>query len=455
MSISKQIASYIVATQFNDIPKITVETAKKLLLDGIGCLLAGTIGDPGKIASKMNARLAGEAGQSTIIIDGRQCSPRAAAFVNGITLYSVGVNDIHKDSGSHPGGCIIPATLAVGEWQSINGKEMITAMVAGYDVMGRLGRAMMPSHRECGFHPTGTFGAFASTAAVGRLLKLDTKQIISAFGIAGSQAAGLTSFQTDGSLTMIFHAGRAAQNGVESCLLAQEGFTGPHTVFEDRRGGFVHSTSRHYEMDALTHQLGVEFEIDKTAFRPFYGCTYTIAASSATAEILKRNSQKKLTDITQVIVRCHAIVIDEVGDNNPQTLLAARISMEFNVALVIARGDVLVGDVTETDLWNPVIRSLFPLIKFQEDSSMSSWASAVTINYKDGSTETEESLIPKGDPKNPMSWEDTENKFYQLIESIDSTKQGSRIVDLVHNIENTNGSILMKAINETAPSKIS
>jgi len=455
MAITNQIASYIVSTQFNDIPQTTVETAKRLLLDGIGCLLAGTIAEPGKIASKMNAHLAGEAGQSTIIIDGRRCSPRAAAFVNGITLYSVGVNDIHKASGSHPGGCIIPATLAVGEWQSINGKDILTAMVAGYDVMGRLGRAMMPSHRECGFHPTGTFGTFASTAAVGRLLQLDVKKMMSAFGIAGSQAAGLTSFQTDGSLTMIFHAGRAAQNGVESCLLAQEGFTGPHTVFEDQRGGFVQSTSKHYELDALTHQLGTSFEIDETTFRPFYGCTYTIAASSATAEILKRNSNKKIVHITQVIVRCHAIVIDEVGNNNPQTLLAARISMEFNVALVMARGDVLVGDVTETDLWNPAIRSLFPLIKLQEDSSMSSWASVVTIHYKDGSTNTVESLTPKGDPKNPMSWEDTENKFYQLIETINSKKQGSRIVELVHNIENTNGSVLMKAINETALSKIS
>ncbi|MBI3938672.1 MAG: MmgE/PrpD family protein [Betaproteobacteria bacterium] len=249
--VTRQVAEYVASLDYRNIPRATVETTKRLLLDGIGCLIAGTRGGPGRIAARATARLLGGAGHSTIFINGTRASARDAAFVNGITLYSVGVNDIHKPSGSHPGGCVIPATLATGEWLKSSGRELIAAMVAGYDVMGKLGRAMIPSHRERGFHPTGTFGAFGATAAAGRLLHLNGAQMASALGIAGSQASGLKAFQTDGSLTMIFHAGRAAQNGVEASLLAQEGFSGPHTVIEDKQG-FASATADRFSLDAIT-----------------------------------------------------------------------------------------------------------------------------------------------------------------------------------------------------------
>jgi 2-methylcitrate dehydratase PrpD len=450
--ITEQVAAYVAGSDVRDMPARTVQTAKRLLLDGIGCLLAGTRGDPGRMAARMTAHLNGGAGPCTIMIDGTRASARDAAFVNGITLYSVGVNDIHKDSGSHPGGCVIPALLAVAEWQRAKGADMLAAMIAGYDVMGRLGRATMPGHRARGFHPTGTFGAFAATAAVGRLLRLPPAQMTAALGIAGSQAAGLVAFQTDGSLTMVFHAGRAAQNGVESCLLAREGFTGPRSVLEDPHGGFVTSTTGEYRMEALTHGLGQDFEVEHTTFRPFYGCTYTIAASSAALEVLRRKPQRRAEDVTAITVRCHSIVADEVGDADPRTLLAARISMQFNLALVLARGDVVVGDVGDEDLWDPRIRRLFPLLEFELDDAMPPWASGVTVRYADGASESAEAYTPKGDPANPMDWDDTERKFYRLVESAGKARGAESIVAAVRSLEDTDGHALARAIDAAARS---
>jgi 2-methylcitrate dehydratase PrpD len=449
---TEQLAAYVAASDARAIPARTRETAKRLLLDGIGCLLAGTQGSPGRMAARMMAHLNGGAGHSTIMIDGTRASARDAAFVNGITLYSVGVNDIHKASGSHPGGCIIPALLAVAEWLRVPGDEMLAAMIAGYDVMGRLGRATMPAHRARGFHPTGTYGAFASTAAVGRLLRLDPAALTSALGIAGSQAAGLVAFQADGSLTMVFHAGRAAQNGVEACLLAREGFTGPRAVLEDPHGGFVSSTAAEYRLEALTYALGGFFEVEDTTFRPFYGCTYTVAASSATHDIVQRQPHRVAEDVAQVTVRCHPTVQDEVGDDDPRTLLAARLSMQFNLALVLARGDVTVGDVGEDDLWDERVRRLFPLIVFQIDEQMPPWASAVTVRYADGTIERAEAYAPKGDPANPMSWEDTERKLYRLIESAGGARGLDRIVQAVRALEDTDGRVLAGLVDASARS---
>lgn len=445
--ITREVAGYVAATRHADLPAGTVLTTKRLLLDGIGCLLAGTRGAPGAIAARAtDDLLGGTAGHSTIFFNGKRSSARDAAFVNGITLYSVGVNDIHKASGSHPGGAIISALLGTSEWLGTPGADMLTAMVAGYDVMGRLGRATIPSHRERGFHPTGTFGTFGSTATIARLLKLDQDRTSDAFGIAGSQAAGLKAYVADGSLTMVFHAGRAAQNGVEAALLARAGFSGPHSVFEDERG-FVRATSDEYRMEEISAALGQRFEVDETSFRPYYGCTLTITGSGSTAAILRRASNPRPENIESITVRCHPVVVEEVGNNDPKTLLAARLSMEFNLALVVMRSDVLVGDVDDSDLWNPTLRGLMGRVKFDTDTSMPRYSTVVTIRFKDGSSDSAGMDSPKGDPGNPLSWDETRHKFEKLVAPLGAAARAAHVADLVLGLEQTNGTVLAAAIN--------
>lgn len=441
------VANYAAGLAYETLPAATVEATKKLLLDGIGCLIAGTRGQPGRLAADAYAPLV-EGGKATIIIDAKRASARDAAFVNGITLYSVGVNDIHKPSGAHPGGCVVPTVLAVGEWLASPGRDLIAAMVAGYDVIGRLGRAMIPSHRERGFHPTGTFGTFGATAAAGRLLALDPARMTAALGIAGSQAAGLKAFHADGSLTMIYHAGHAAQNGVEAALLAGAGFTGPSTVFEDRHG-FVAATADRYDMAAITADLGRMFEVEATTFRPYYGCTLTITASGSAAAVMKRRLERGPDDVAAIVVRGNP-AIQEVDHGNPRTLLEARLSMQFNLALVVERGGVWVGDVTEEDLHSAVIRRLMPLVAFDYDASLPRYGTEVTIRFKDGSEARAGMISPKGDPDNPMSWEDTQTKFLDLVAPIGRAAEAEAVARLVHALEDTDGATLVRAITAAA-----
>ncbi|CAB3868266.1 hypothetical protein LMG1861_02626 [Achromobacter piechaudii] len=451
---TRLLAEHVTTLDFERVPRPTRETAKRLLLDGIGCLIAGTRGQPAAAASAYAARLqANKASQSTMLITDELVSVRDAAFVNGVTLYSIGVNDIHKNSCSHPGACVIPALLATAEWLHCPGREMIAAMIGSYDVIGRLGRATMPSHRARGFHATGTYGTFGAAAAAGRLLGLDAEAMASAFGVAGSQAAGLVSFQTDGALTMIFHAGRSAQNGVEACLVAEAGIDGPRTVMEDPRGGFIYATSDEPDPLALSRALGVTFDVDDTSFRPFYGCTYTIAASSAAAQIVRRSDDRKAEDIAQVKVRCHSHVQSEVDDVDPRTLLAARLSMQFNIALVLTRGEVVVGDVTDRDLWDPDIRNLLPAVVFELDDSLTHWASEVFVQFKDGAIESALVCSPKGDPANSMNWDDTIHKFRQLLAPVARESRLEEVIRLVRDIEAANGPELMEAVRLAAHDK--
>ena len=402
------------------------------------------------MAARAVARLrSSDAGQASVVIDGSRASARDAAFVNGITLYSVGVNDIHRGSTSHPGGCVVPVVLAVGEWLRAPGTDLVAAMVMGYELMGRLGAAMIPGHWNRGFHPTGTFGAFGATAAASRLLHLTPQQTTWALGIAGSQAAGNKAFQADGSLTMVFHAGRSAENGVEAAVLAQEGFTGPRTVFEDKNG-FCAAGTDECRIDALVAGLGERYEIDQTSFRPCYGCTLTIAASRAAADILARHPRRGADDIAQVTVRCHPSALREIDDPEPETLLAARLSMQYNVALVIDRRDVFVGDIAEEDLANRNIRGLLPRIALVNDPAMTMWGNGVRIRFRDGTEDDAEVLLPKGDPENPMTWDDMEDKFMKLTEPLRNVTAARRVIEIVRDVERTDGATLVAAITAAA-----
>jgi 2-methylcitrate dehydratase PrpD len=430
--VTRRLASFVAGLKFEHLPSSTVEMAKRLLLDGIGCMLAGVDGEPARNVAGMIRNLGGEP-QATVLPGNTRGSVRDAAFVNGISLYSVGLNDVHSPSGAHPGACVIPPVLAVGEWTRAPGRELLAAMVAGYEVNGRVGRAIIPTHRERGFHPTGTCGTFGATAAASRLLGFDADKTASALGIAGSQAAGLYECHHDGTSTMIFHAGRAAQNGVEAALLVRWGMTGPATVLEGTKG-FFRATSNRHDAEAAMSDLGERYELDGTSFRPYFGCSSTISASGAAANLLRR-AKVNVGEIEQILVRCHPIVAQDNADADPRTLLAARLSLPFNVALVLTYGDVLAGDLDARELDNPAIRALLPRVRVVADEEMPRRGVHMTFQMRGGRTETEEIRVPRGSASNPLTWDDIVAKFKPLTSPTVGRKEQLAVIEAVADIE--------------------
>lgn len=431
---TRALARFVAELKYETLPPAVIERARVHWLDGLGCLLAGTAGGPGRSAAAMVAALGTQGGDATVFTGRTRGSPRDAAFVNAMTLYSVGLNDIHKDSVSHPGGCIVPAVLAAGEASGAPGRDLLAAMIAGYEVMGRVGRAIMPSHRERGFHATGTLGAFGAAAAVARVLGFDPLQTANALGIAGSQAAGLFEFHRDGALTMVFHAARAAQNGVEAALLTTAGLTGPLTVLEGERG-FCRATSNAFDEAALTRDLGQSFEVEATSFRPYYGCSSTIAGSGATAALVKRMGIRSPDEVSEITVRCHAVVANDNHEADPQTLLAARLSMPFNVSLVLARGDVVTADIGETDLREASVRSSLNKVRLLRDDGMPRFGCSVAIRLANGQVGEEAVLSPRGDATHPLTWDDAVDKFRRLTSGVMRPDGVPPVIDAVRTLE--------------------
>jgi 2-methylcitrate dehydratase PrpD len=228
MTTTAALARFVATLAFEELPAELVDRVKRQFLDVVGVALAGST-EPAVEAVRL---LVGEGGPAAIWGTARSAASADAALVNATAAHALDFDDMWLP-GAHPSAPIVPAALAVAEERGASGQQLIAALVAGYEVMGRLHGAVSG---RFGWHPTGVFGTFGATAAAGRLLELDEEQTAMAFGIASSMAGGIDGHS--GTMTKPLHAGLAAQSGVRAAQLAAHGFTASDHVFDGRRSFF-------------------------------------------------------------------------------------------------------------------------------------------------------------------------------------------------------------------------
>ena len=259
------LAAYVADLKFADIPPEVLERAKVLILDFLGSTIRARR-DAESTASllKMLEALALDGkGESTVFGDGKTWTPAVAALLNGALGHSLDFDDTHAESSLHPSAPVVPAAFAVGEMVGASGRDVLTAIVAGYEVCCRLGNALDPtSHYARGFHPTATAGTYGAAAAAGKLFGLSKDQIISAFGVSGSQAAGSLQFLVNGAWNKRYQVGAAAMNGVIAATLARNDFVGSTKSVEGKHGLLVgYSDNAH--PDKATAGLGKTYETNE------------------------------------------------------------------------------------------------------------------------------------------------------------------------------------------------
>src|SRR3978361_1902035 len=223
------LAAYVADLKFADIPREVLERAKVLALDFLGSTIrARRDADSTESLLKMLEALALDGkGEATVFGDSKTWTPAVAALLNGALGHSLDFDDTHADSSLHPSAPVVPAAFAIGELTGASGRDVLTAIVAGYEVCCRLGNALDPtSHYARGFHPTATAGTYGAAAGAPQLFGLSKDQIIAAFGVSGSQAAGSLPFLANGARHKRSQVAAAAMNGVIAATLARNGFVG-------------------------------------------------------------------------------------------------------------------------------------------------------------------------------------------------------------------------------------
>src|SRR5579875_264289 len=231
--LTRSLARRAAALRYEDLPRDVRALARQCVLDYFGVALAGAAEPLVRIVREEMAE-AGGAAEASVIGDKARLPALAAALVNGTAGHALDYDDVNMAMPGHPSVAILPGLLALAERRHACGEDVVAAFVAGYETACRIGAALAPGHYNLGFHATGTLGCFGAAAAAARLLGLDPERTAAALGIAGTQAAGLKS--QFGTMCKPFHAGKAAQNGLLSALLARRGFSSRLDIIECVQG---------------------------------------------------------------------------------------------------------------------------------------------------------------------------------------------------------------------------
>lgn len=433
---TKALAGYVAQTRFEDLSPQVVREARLAFLDWLGSALAGADKEPGRIVTDMVVDMGGKE-EATLLPTGTKTSAPLAALVNGTVSHIVELDDVHKASILHAGAPIIPAALAAAERCRAGGREMITGIVVGYDVGIRIGEAVTPSHYHF-WHTTGTCGTFGAAAAAAKVQGLDADAVIQALGTAGTQAAGLWEFLIDGAMSKHLHPGKAAMNGLMAALLAERGFTAATRILEGEKG-FCKATAKEFNLEKITAGLGEQSKILENCYKIHSSCRHTHHAVDVILELVRKHNLLP-GDIERIGIKTYAIAIDITGNFHPATPYAAKFSLPYCVAAAVKFRGAGLAEFAQEHLNDPDMKDLMSRVDLavdpaSEKSYPDRWPASVELTLRSGDVLQGKTDYPKGDPENPVSAEELEEKFRALTAGLLDEKRMEELIQRCRRLE--------------------
>lgn len=341
ISALRSIAKEMANIKYAEFLQETVDKAKLFLADAIACSFGGR-DLPWSEAAKRYAQANAKQGNASIWTGASKVTAVEAAYVNGVLAHSTLQEDMHITTYSHPGSIVVPAAVAVAEEVGATGKELLRAIVIGYEAMLRIGVALHTKRFEkTGIRPSGFFGPFGSAAAACALMGLDEDSTVNALGLSGNTGAGFRRFGVEGTWEVYFQNGAAARNGVVSALLARDGVTGAEYLLEGR-GGIAPSVSGECDWSLLHRVSQHDWEINNVYFKPVAGCSAVQTVAQLALKLaIEHDLHADSIESIRILTHVH-------GKNNPGTDYAgpfekmnqAQMSNQFAAAVAIVKRDI-------------------------------------------------------------------------------------------------------------------
>ncbi len=440
---TRGIAEFVSGLEYEAIPEEVRQRIKLLILDSFGCALYGAGTEWCRILQEKLGALDATRACAVWGTDGRLSAPHAA-LVNGTAVQGFELDDVHRAGVLHVGAVVLPALVAVSESKpGMNGKEFITAAVAGYEIGPRVGLCMGPGHIGQGWHSGATLGVFSAAAGAARGLGLDAEKTVHALGIAGTQAAGLMAAQY-GAMVKRMHAGRSAQSGLYGALFAEAGFTGIVNVLEAEYGGFCTTFSRsadRFNLKELTAGLGTTWQTMGVALK-FYAC---VGSNHTTLDAI-RDMQKErpfsARDVEQIVIHGSQVTVDHVGWKYvPLGLTSAQLNLPYCVATFLIEGDCFVEQFTEDKVADPERMALAAKVEVRHDKAITAKGASfrhrvrVEARLKDGTRMERTVEAARGSEKCFASDVDIVEKFEKLAAGAFPRERVARLRDALLGLE--------------------
>ncbi|OYQ29323.1 2-methylcitrate dehydratase [Pseudomonas mandelii] len=424
----QRLAQFCVDTRFEDLPPALVAQAKRHILDTFGATLAGA---DSEVAKQARLVFTGESGNTLVWGTDLRLGAAQAAILNGIAAHALELDD--TGGCDHSGAVVLPAVMAAVSMQTapVNGRELITAVVIGYDVSRRVLEACggYSAHNGAGWHSTATCGVFGAAAASARILGLDAAQTVSALGIAGSFSGGLWAFIHDGSQSKKLHSGRAAEGGLLAARFAQQGISGPKQLFEDVWGGFLRTLAGvASDPTALDADLGVVWKLARCSIKPYAACRGTHSAIDALGLLLDQ-LQVGADQMEDIEVSLCGFLQDMCGGKDVSTLAAAQMSLPYALAARLVHGHCRLEAYDEAQRVDPRIAHWMSRIRLEVDPQLSEDGEPVIrVRTVDGRQASLCVDPPLGAPGNPLSDAALEEKFFSLATRVMPREQAGELL---------------------------
>ncbi len=403
---TRELADWIVAHRFDEIPPDVRHEALRALVNIVGCAIGGSPHEAVDIAWRALGPFSGPA-TAQPIARAERMDPLLASLVNGISSHVYDYDDTTPGNYSHPSSPVASALFAYASAHAVSGRDFVHAFVLGFEAESRIGNAVYPAHYDAGWHITGTAGVFGAATAIGKLVGLSTQQMIWAFGLAATQAAGLR--EMFGSMGKAFHPGRSAQNGYAAALLAREGFTSGERSLEGPRG-FAAVQAAEYDLSKITARLGEDWDLRVNTYKPF-PCGIVNHPTIDGCIQLREEHHLAPEQISAVRLRVAPLVLDLCNQQNITKGLQGKFSVYHGAAVGLVRGKAGIQEYTDETVNDPPVKRVRERATAAGDPSITEDQAYIEVELTDGRTLTKFVEASLGNLKRPLSDRQLDAKF--------------------------------------------
>ena len=419
MTAAQRLARFVAGLSLDTVPRPVVEQATLLALDTLGNGLAAAGDDFGRAALDVAERLGG-APESALLGRATRVAAANAVLANATLAHGLDFDDTREDAIVHTGCVAVTTALAVGEAVGASGRAMLEALIAGVEVMCRVGLAVPGALHARHFHPTAIAGGFGAVAAAGRLQRLSDAQLTHAFGIVGSQASGIIEYLADGSWTKRMHPGWSAHAGVVATLLARGGFTGPASVLGGEHGLYAAFAGGHdaARLDGLLGTFGATWELAELTLKP-YPCGSIAQPYMDCAARLRARDGISADAITAIRCRTSPGPVPRLWEplaakHAPPNGYAAKFSLPYLIAVILVKGRAGLAEFTDAAVRDRDVLRLASRVTYELDPTIDyprQFVGDVEVTLADGRRLRERQDRPRGGPDAPLTRAEIEAKF--------------------------------------------
>lgn len=440
MGETRKLASYLYSIDYSSLSSQAVDTAKKCIEDFIGVAIAGSAKTEAQIWKAYYKNKAAEQQASMFQPGFRRVSVEQAAALNAVFGHVMDMDDVHNASITHLGVITVPVAVALAQKLHKSGRDVIEAVVSGYEMGARVGESINPSSYKR-WHTTGVVGALAAGTAAAKVLKLSEEETLNCIGSAGTQAAGFWEFLSSASMSKVLHVANANLCGLRAAELARLGFTGAPTILEGERG-LIRALASQFNLSSLTAGYGGELRICQNSFKPYACCRHTHSAIYCIEKIIADN-QIVPDDVVSLVDETYGAAAETADDANPENAYGAKFSLQFCIAAMLIFHELSDRIFSPENIDNPQVRRLMgritvkvePRIDEEFHKEPARWPHRVTVILKDGRVIRERVDFPPGDPKNFFSWQVEDRKFRQLTGDLLGSGGAEALLSKLHIFE--------------------